>query len=63
MLTCERYEALEIESWKRKEWLVCRDRRMLVVMMIFLISSEDTRLYLYSQRVVPEEYFYAKDLP
>lgn len=36
---------------------------MLAVLVIFVVFSEDTRLYLYSQRVVPEEYFYAKDLP
>lgn len=32
-------------------------------MMIFVIFSEDTRLYLYSHRVVQEEYFYSKGLP
>lgn len=36
---------------------------MMVMMMILVIFSEDTGLYLYSHWVVDEEYFCARDLP
>lgn len=36
---------------------------MMVVMMMFVIFSEDARLYLYSHRAVQEDYIFSKDLP